>query len=226
MGGAWMPHFSFGAIMPITPDLRTNLGTWAVMPSQVPAVAHFMHDSLPNEVFDPHFYGQKLITTYFDTNKLALRKARLTKDKYITLRVRCYEARGQEEIYALSAKTEEQKFRIEISSKIADDLIYNGKDSLQAASALLPVDLLGRLLEVCDGDKLTPIVNVFTQRYAIEDDQDRFTLDTAIKTDMGKAMTYSVLEFKSTKTDEPPNALKAINLHPIKLSKFLWSTKV
>ena len=78
-----------------------NLGTWAVSPYKIPAVAHFMHDALPNESFDPHFYGQHLETTYFDTAKYELRKNRLKHAKYITLRVRCYQ-NNDTDTYALS----------------------------------------------------------------------------------------------------------------------------
>ena len=56
-------------------DIRTNLDTFAVPTCYLPAVAHFMHDALPNEPYDPHFNGQPLITTYYDTKDFNLRKA-------------------------------------------------------------------------------------------------------------------------------------------------------
>ena len=53
-------------------DLRSNLATWAVPVQLLPAVGNWMHDVLPNESYDPHFRGQKLETTYFDTQAFAL----------------------------------------------------------------------------------------------------------------------------------------------------------
>jgi hypothetical protein len=210
--------------LPITPDLRTNLGTWAVPTWQVPAVSHFMHDALPNESFDPHFYGQRLSTTYFDTREGVLRRARSARDKYITLRVRCYQPRHGEEVYALSAKTENQKFRMEITPDTAHALV-SGTNPFPRVADILPADLLARLLDISEEGELEPCVAITCRRYAIEDDQDRFTLDTDIHTDLGKVMTHSVLEFKSTKNKNAPAALRNINLHSIKLSKFLWATR-
>ena len=63
-------------------------------------------------------------------------------------------------------------------------------------------------------------------RYAVEDEQDRVTLDTQVRTDTGKTLPRAVLEFKSTRPDKPPDALTALHLRPIKLSKFLWATEV
>jgi hypothetical protein len=182
-----------------------------------------MHDAGPNEVFDPHFFGQRLETTYFDTEDAHLRKARRQNDKYLTLRVRSYRALDHEEAYALSAKTESQKFRTEIDADTAGYLL-SGRDALARIATLLPANVFARLLEITTEQPLRPCVTITCQRYAIEDDQDRFTLDTDISTDLGKAMPYAVVEFKSTKNDDPPQAFKAINLHAIKLSKFLWAT--
>jgi len=61
--------------------------------------------------------------------------------------------------------------------------------------------------------------------YAVEDGQDHLTLD-AQGPDTGKTLPHAVLEFKSTKPDKPPDALTALHLRPIKLSKFLWATEV
>jgi len=203
-------------------DLRSNLGTWAVRVAQLPAVAHFMHDELPNESYDPHFHGQTLITTYFDTAKMELRKNRHKHAKYITVRVRCYN-NEQGESYALSVKTEASKFRVEIPSDTADRIL-SGRDALPALAALLPSDLLARLLDVSHEQALQPVVSITCRRYAIEDDKQRFTLDTEIYTDLGKVLPYSILEFKSTRKEEPPLALGGIGLQPTKMSKFLWGT--
>jgi hypothetical protein len=40
------------------------------------------------------------------------------------------------------------------------------------------------------------------------------------------ALPHAVLEFKSIRPDEPPDALAPLHLRPIKLSKFLWATEV
>jgi hypothetical protein len=181
-----------------------------------------MHDALPNEVFDPHFYGQQLSTVYFDTPKLELRKNRRDHDKYITLRVRCYET-DESETYALSAKTEEEKFRVEISEDTAYRIIQAG-DATPIVNSILPAHLVARLMDVSHEQILRPEVTIYCQRYAIEDDQDRFTLDVDIHTDLGKVMPYAVLEFKSTKKNDPPKALQDISLYPITISKFLWAT--
>ena len=70
--------------------MRTNLGTWAVPTDRLPCVAGVLLDVLPAEMYDPSFRGQALETTYFDTADFDLRKARVGKDRYLTLRVRCY----------------------------------------------------------------------------------------------------------------------------------------
>src|SRR5262245_15959864 len=94
-------------------DLRANLGTWAVPPADLPAAARALADALPAEPFDPGFRGQDLATTYFDTPGFRLRRARLRRGRYLTLRLRCYRPAGGEgpDAYALSAKTEAQKWR-------------------------------------------------------------------------------------------------------------------
>jgi hypothetical protein len=70
---------------------------------------------LPPEKYDEDFNGQALETIYFDTTNFNLRKARLKKDQYCTVRIRCYPG----DVYALSAKTESEKFRQEIQSDLA-----------------------------------------------------------------------------------------------------------
>jgi hypothetical protein len=92
-------------------DLRKNVLTLAVPDERLPGVGRMMRSLLPSEEYDPDFLGQYLQTTYFDTPQLALRKARLDKDKYCTVRIRCYAPTQQpgrnypEGIYALSIKT-------------------------------------------------------------------------------------------------------------------------
>src|SRR4051812_44328812 len=104
--------------------LRTNLATWAVPGRSLPAVAGALLDSLPREAFDPDFRGQLLETTYFDTRTLDLRRARRKGDKYLTLRLRCYggadgPAGPDADTYALSAKTEDRKWRLEVEPATA-----------------------------------------------------------------------------------------------------------
>ena len=70
-----------------------------------------------------------------------------------------------------------------------------------------------------------PVVAIHARRYAVEDDIDRFTLDVDVVTDTGKYLPVGVLEFKSQLAGaQPPPGLTTLNLRPIKLSKFLWST--
>jgi hypothetical protein len=48
-----------------------------------------------------------------------------------------------------------------------------------------------------------------------------------VRTDTGKVLPCSVLEFKSSHPENlPPAALGNLALRPIKLSKFLWATQV
>jgi hypothetical protein len=205
------------------PPLRQNLGTWAVPPCQLPAVAHVLHDALPNEPFDPHFWGQGLGTTYFDTPSFALRKARKRGERYLTLRLRCYEAPGRPETYALSAKTEVEKWRLEVSPAEAEEVLYQVPP--RWAEAYLPGRLLERLRELAGEDPLRPAVTVCCRRYAVEGARDRFTLDCDVRTDTGKCLPFAPLEHKSTDPEaSPPGSLLALGLRPVKLSKFLWAT--
>src|SRR5262249_43680333 len=101
-------------------DLRSNLGTWAVPPALTPAVVALMREVLPCEPYDPEFHGQELETTYFDTLDFDLRKARRRGDQYLTLRLRRYRP---SEAYAISAKTETDKFRTEIEPEQAEAIL-------------------------------------------------------------------------------------------------------
>jgi hypothetical protein len=201
--------------------MRQNLATWAVPACQLPAVAHVLHDILPNEVYDPHFQGQHLETTYFDTERFALRKARRREDRYLTLRIRCYEEPGGSEVYAISAKTEQEKWRLEIEPAVAHLLLAGNED----LAGLLPANLLARLQELSGGIPVVPIVTVYCRRYAVEDAEDRFTLDVDVTTDTDKELPFGVLEFKSTDPGAGvPASLALLGLRPLKLSKFLWAT--
>ena len=201
-------------------DLRSNLGTWAVPTASLPQVARALADALPPEAFDPSFGGQRLETTYFDTAGFALRQARRRGDRYLTLRLRCYD-NGRQETYALSAKTESGKWRQEVSPDVADLLLDAGADPGPA----LPADLLARLQELTGGEPVLPVVTVCCRRYAVEDDADRLSLDVGVATDTGKRLGTHVLEFKSTDPGALlPGPLGALKLRPMKLSKFLWAT--
>jgi len=209
-------------------DLRSNVGTWSVPACCLPAVAYEMGQVLKTEQFDPEFQGQYLQTTYLDTRDFALRKGRLKADHYLTLRLRCYspscEAGGDypKGVYAFSAKTEGAKFRLEVPSYQAEDILQNGGAS-QIVRGLLPGDLLARLAELAGDEPLCPVVSVCMTRYACEDPVHRLTLDVEVKTDTGKCYPTNVLEQKSVGKDAMP--LLATPLRPIKLSKFLWATQ-
>jgi hypothetical protein len=203
-------------------DPRTNLATWAVPTPLAPAVANILTRALPVEAYDPAFAGQELQTTYLDTREFDLRRARQQGERYLTLRVRCYQP---SDTYALSAKTEESKFRIAIDERTAAALL--GADGNDVLPNLLPAHLLERLLDLAGGRPLVPVTTVCFRRYAVEDDIDRFTLDLGIATDAGKRLPMHVLEFKSRLAGaQPPPALTSLPLRPIKLSKFLWATRL
>jgi hypothetical protein len=208
--------------MPLLPasTLRSNLGTWAVPTAWLPAVAAELLRQLPAEPFDPRFQGQALETTYFDSG-FRLRKARRKGKRYLTLRVRCYAQANRDDAYALSAKTEAEKFRQEIDPRLAHALLSQPA-SQSTWTDLLPANLAARLLELLRDDVPEPIVTVCCRRYAVENAQDRLTLDVAVHTDTGRRLPYDVLEFKST--DRLAICPVATPLRPIKLSKFLWST--
>jgi hypothetical protein len=206
-------------------DLRTNLATWAVPVEHIPALTQVLVESLPAEDYDPAFEGQRLATTYLDTQSLELRKNRLFHGKYITLRVRCYRLYG-DEAYALSAKTEDEKFRTDITPAQAEGLLA-GENVMPVLANLLPGRLYARLVDVAHDEPVRPIVCVHCRRYAREDEHDRLTLDVGVSTDTGRALPYAVCEFKSTRpAAETPPALDAIPIRPMKLSKFLWALDV
>jgi hypothetical protein len=201
-------------------DLRSNIATWAVPQHQLPAVAKILTDLLPIESFDPDFQGQHLHTTYFDTAHYDLYKARTRKDRYLTLRIRHYQPTNA---YALSAKTEDRKFRVEIDGPTAELILRFGLP-YPGAYDLLPADLQARLTEIAGDQPMVPCVLVGFHRYAVEDKTNRLTLDVCVHTDKGKQLTSNVLEQKSTREDQQPYAdFAALGLRPIKLSKFVWS---
>jgi hypothetical protein len=203
-------------------DLRSNLGTWAVVGHDLPAVGAALVRALPPEPFDPDFRGQNLTTTYFDTPHFDLRRARRKADRYLTLRLRCYRAPNESETYALSAKTESQKFRRELDATRAGRLL--GGNGL-AFGDLLPPDLVARLADLAGGAPVRGVVAVMYRRYAAEDDEHRLTLDVHVRTDTGLRLPFAVLEFKALDASAPPPDFVArLGLRPLKLSKFLWST--
>jgi hypothetical protein len=207
-------------------NLRSNLGTWAVRDDQLPAVACAMLEALPREAFDPGFRGQHLETVYFDTADFALRKARVLGDHYLTLRVRCYRQDGEDEDgYAISAKTEDEKVRFPIEEANAHFLLA-GDGITPVLLDLLPGDLQARLLDIIGDEPLTPVVCIQAHRYAVEGNGPRLTLDTGVHTDKGEYLPFNILEFKSTEGDDtPPGSLSPLKLRPIKSSKFLWATR-
>lgn len=210
-------------------DLRSNLATWAVPPWAVPAVVHQMDELLPPEPFDPHLQGQYLQTTYFDTPSFALRRARLGRQQYVTLRLRTYGASTGAggvypvSAYALAAKTETKKVRVELKAAPAKALLQEPSTDLLAQ--LLSPDIFAHLLAIVGDEELMPVVTCTAQRYAVEDQQSRLTLDLNVQTDSGKHLPFGVLEFKSVNEQAaPPGRLPTPGLRPIKLSKFLWAT--
>jgi len=172
---------------------------------------------LPREKFDPSFRGQDLETTYFDTRRFRLRRERAKSDQYLTLRIRSYGS----DTYALSAKTESEKFRVEIDPFDAQAALTGQYTSLWQSQ--LPASLLARLNTLVDPTEITPVVKVCCTRYATEDKINRFTLDIVPRTDTGKRLGTNVLELKSSQAS-PDIIAELTPLRPIKLSKFLWST--
>lgn len=204
----------------ITRPMRTNLATWAVPTCHIAAVANFLHDVLPNESYDPHFRGQEIKTTYFDTAKFHLRKARVKGDQYLTCRLRSYD--GPNENYALSVKTEAEKWRQEISSSEAHRIFLDP----ERVRLKMPGHLWARMYTLIGNDPICAVAKVCCRRYACENVEDRYTLDTAVSTDRGKCLSTAVLEFKSTVEDAIPGLPADLVLPPMKLSKFLWATEV
>jgi hypothetical protein len=202
-------------------DLRSNLATWSVLAEFVPAVTRRMLDVLAAEQYDPAFAGQQLVTTYFDTYGRALRAARKAGERYLTLRVRHYQPG---DTYALSVKTEMGKYRVEVPAWRAKKIIEYGFDEFHFD--LLPSHLVARIYEHSDGELLQAVVDVRFRRYAVEDADNRLTLDLGIETDTGKCFPSEVLEHKATDPDASPYPVfPALGIRPIKLSKFLWATR-
>jgi hypothetical protein len=193
--------------------------------ARLPASAAALLDTLPTEAFDPDFRGQRLDTTYFDTPSFALRKARKRRKRYLTLRLRRYRPDGAAATFAVSAKTEDSKVRREIDAATAARWLAG--ISMDDAGRLLPPDLFARLLDLADDKPLVPVTCVRACRYAVEDDEDRFTLDADVSNDSGKRLPFAVLEFKSARPDaDVPDAIAKLALKPLKISKFLWATEV
>jgi hypothetical protein len=223
------------ADLPAT-DLRVNVLTLAVPNERLAGIGYAVRSLLPAEEYDPGFAGQYLQTTYFDTPCLKLRKTRLKKNKYLTLRVRCYaptQPPGRnypDGVYALSAKTEAGKFRVPLPDADAEALLAPGvADRLELLGDYLGASLLARLYELladCDCcSAIGPAVTVCQTRYAVESTTDRITLDCAITTSNGKVFPTSILEVKTTAQPyQPPEAVMKWGLSPIKVSKFLWAT--
>jgi hypothetical protein len=205
-------------ILPLS-DLRRNLGTWAVASALLPAAGAALVESLLAEPFDPDFHGQRLTTSYLDTAKLVLRRARARGNRYLTLRVRHYHPTG---LFALSAKTEGAKLRVAIAPAVARAILGGDRDTL---AAHLPAAVVARLAELVDDAPLLPVAEVHCRRFAREDDRDRLTLDTDIHTDTGRRLPFGVLEFKSIDPGAAvPSFAADLGLRPVRVSKFLWST--
>jgi hypothetical protein len=205
---------------------RHGCGTWLVPVEKLPAVAKWMTDTLPEEKYDPPFHGQHLHTTYFDTLSLKVRKARNQGDRYAVLRLRCYQP-GEEETYALSVKTESEKWRETVSEELAEALTQRVAAVLQLLEGTLPSHLMARLLEVTAGQALMPSVMIHCHRYAVENQTERLSLDVNVHTDTGKVLGAGVLEYKNTDAEAvPPGSVWLLGLRPAKLSKFLWATGV
>jgi hypothetical protein len=200
-------------------DLRTNLATWAVANDVLPAVGAALVEALPAEPFDSDFRGQRLTTTYLDTRQFALRKARVQGGRYLTLRVRHYHPTG---LFALSAKTEGTKVRVQVEPAVARAILCGDQDAL---AAHLPADLLARLAELANDSPVLPVVEAHCRRFAREDGGQRLTLDTGVHTDTGLCLPFAVLEFKGIdRAAALPSFAADLCLRPVKVSKFLWST--
>src|SRR5438270_529200 len=92
-------------------------------------------------------------------------------------------------------------------------------------SALPVTDLRTNVLTLAVARPLLPVVTVRFTRYAVEDDVERITLDTAIGSNTGKVFPANILEQKSTQSPAlPMPALLRLGYPPVKLSKFLWAT--
>lgn len=205
---------------------RHGIGRWGVPLAHIPALSNWMLDQLAPEKYDPAFRGQRLTTTYFDTDKLDLRKNRSQHANYITLRLRHYRE-GKQEAYALSCKTPDEKYRVEVPKLLALAIDKPNADITAIIRGVIPSHLGWLLLEVSHERDLLPVVRIHTRRYAVESDSDRYTLDVDVQTDTGKVLPYAVLEYKSVSADALPDSSLALQqVRPSKLSKFLWATEV
>jgi hypothetical protein len=203
-------------------NLRSNIATWAVSTTALPAIASAMLSALPPEPYDTSFVGQDIGTIYFDAASLPLRRARRKGDRYLTLRLRCYATPKGDNLYALSAKTESEKWRQEVADEDADFV----RDYPDGIMQFLPANLRARLEEIVANAHLTVVAVVCCRRYAVESVRDRLTLDVGVRTWTGKRLHSAILELKSTNAlADVPNGLLSLPLFPLKLSKFLWATQ-
>jgi hypothetical protein len=159
---------------------------------------------------------------------LDLRKARLRRKRYLTLPIRKYAACGLADIarpdaFALSAKTESTKFLADLDAARAEAALRDAVALTELLHAALFAELLARLLDLTAGLAVAPIAVVSCRRYAVEDDRDRFTLDLAVRTDIGKSLPFAVLERKSAAGGERGDWMPPPGPRPIRLSKFLWA---
>jgi hypothetical protein len=208
-----------------TADLRSNICTCVVTDGQLPMVAAAMLEAFPAESYDPRFLGQGLDTTYFDTPKLHLRTIRAKKSQYLTIRLRRYHFAPNKRLFALSIKTEAEKWREEIAPGVAASIFRDPVFLLDH----IPGRFRARLASL-GIDELCPVVSVQCRRYAVEDEQNRLTLDVGVRSSRGKKLGFNVLEFKAipseTSVIDLPPRIQQCQLQPLKLSKFLWATDV
>jgi hypothetical protein len=208
-----------------TADLRSNICTGVVTDGQLPMVAAAMLDSLPAEGYDPKFNGQLLDTTYFDTPKFHLRSIRAQKNQYLTIRLRGYTFAANKRLFALSIKTEAEKWREEIAPAVAQSIFRDPIFLLDHIPGRFRARLASFGIE-----ELCPVVGIQCRRYAVEDDDARLTLDVGVATSRQKKLGFHVLEFKAVPSEirvvELPHRVAQCNLNPLKLSKFLWATEV
>jgi hypothetical protein len=67
---------------------------------------------------------------------------------------------------------------------------------------------------------------VCCRRYAVGDERDRFTLDVAVRTDVGKSLPFAALDLKSTNAADRGRWTPPPSLRPIKLSKSFRATEI
>ena len=201
---------------------RTTIATWMVPTAQLPALAHVLLTLYKPEKYDPAFSGQGLKTVYYDTTNLDLRKARIKGTSYCTLRIRTYLNTTGATQDAISAKTENEKSRANITPEEANAFQCSGIDP---DNGLFPAFIAARLSSLTGEEILRPVAEVHTRRYAVEDAVTRFTLDTHVHTTAGKHLPYSVLEMKTKDDVNIPAEILALPMYPVRISKFIWSTE-